>query len=179
MREVSLKVYSFNELSEEARERVLRDVNDINLDYEWYQYICDDALVIGLEIESFDIYNRSINGKLMTPFSNSISAVFKNHGLETRTHEIAKFYLKEFEILLDKTENERELDLEEELEELEENYKRSLLREYLNILSKEYDYLISEEAIIETINANNYEFTVDGKIYYWGGKEKLKKDMVV
>lgn len=168
MREVILKVYSFNELSEEARERVLRDLNDINVDYEWYQYIYDDALDIGLELRSFDIYNRFINGKLITPFSSSIAAVFKNHGAKTRTYEIAKFYLKEFEIILNKKENERGLDFEvlRELEELEENYKRALLREYLNILSTEYEYLTSEEAIIETIEINNYEFTANGKIYY-------------
>jgi hypothetical protein len=31
-------------------------------------------------------------------------------------------------------------------------------------LEKEYEYLTSDESIIETIHANEYEFTEDGKI---------------
>ena len=44
-----------------------------------------------------------------------------------------------------------------------------LLRDYMDWIYKqlqtEYEYLTSEEAIIETIEANDYEFTADGKLY--------------
>ena len=43
-----------------------------------------------------------------------------------------------------------------------------LLRDYMQWiygqLKKEYEYQTSEEAIIETINANDYEFTEDGEL---------------
>jgi hypothetical protein len=32
-------------------------------------------------------------------------------------------------------------------------------------LERQYDYLTSEEAIVETIEANDYEFTAEGKLY--------------
>lgn len=44
-----------------------------------------------------------------------------------------------------------------------------VLRDYMHWiyrrLETEYDYLISDEAIIETIKINEYEFTVDGEMY--------------
>ena len=42
---------------------------------------------------------------------------------------------------------------------------RDYARELYKSLEKEYNYLTSEKAIIETIEANDYEFTEDGKIY--------------
>jgi hypothetical protein len=32
------------------------------------------------------------------------------------------------------------------------------------LLRKEYEYLTSADAILDTINANEYEFTIDGKM---------------
>jgi hypothetical protein len=40
-----------------------------------------------------------------------------------------------------------------------------LLEDYRIILSKEYNYQTSEETIKETIEANDYEFTAEGKLY--------------
>jgi hypothetical protein len=41
---------------------------------------------------------------------------------------------------------------------------RSIMQEFYSKLSEEYDYLSSEESIIETIKASNYEFYIDGNI---------------
>jgi hypothetical protein len=38
------------------------------------------------------------------------------------------------------------------------------LEDYSIILQKECDYLSSEESIIETIEANDYEFDIDGNL---------------
>lgn len=46
----------------------------------------------------------------------------------------------------------------------EDEYLASLLEDYSIMLQKEYEYLTSEEAIIETIQSNEYMFTEDGKI---------------
>jgi len=52
-------------------------------------------------------------------------------------------------------------------QEHEENI-TELLRDYMEwiyrSLEKDYEYLTSEKAIIETIEANEYEFTADGKL---------------
>ena len=41
---------------------------------------------------------------------------------------------------------------------------KALLNDYLSLLSNEYEYLISDEAIKETITANEYEFYENGKL---------------
>ena len=62
-------------------------------------------------------------------------------------------------------ENYESGDLEELMIDLEIDFLSSLLRDYFNSLQKEYVYLNTEEAIIETIESNNYDFTDDGKIF--------------
>jgi hypothetical protein len=47
---------------------------------------------------------------------------------------------------------------------MEGEFLKSLLEDYRIILSKEYDYLTSRESIIETIEANEYEFDENGNI---------------
>ena len=47
---------------------------------------------------------------------------------------------------------------------IEDEFLKSLLEDYSIILQKEYEYQTSEEAIIESIKANDYEFTEDGKL---------------
>jgi hypothetical protein len=52
-----------------------------------------------------------------------------------------------------------------EAQEIEDNYRKALLEDYLSILYKEYDYQTSREQIIESIRANDYNFTLDGSIF--------------
>jgi hypothetical protein len=60
---------------------------------------------------------------------------------------------------------ENEYELEEKTEELEEQFIEDISRAYATILSNEYGYLTSTEAIIETIEANEYEFTEKGELH--------------
>jgi hypothetical protein len=54
---------------------------------------------------------------------------------------------------------------EDEMLELDNEFKKSIEEDYRRLLSKEYDYLTSAEAIKETIEANDYEFLSTGKMY--------------
>ena len=58
-----------------------------------------------------------------------------------------------------------DLEIENKLDEMSEEFLKSLLEDYRIILENEYEYLTSKEAILETIEANDYEFTADGTIY--------------
>ena len=53
----------------------------------------------------------------------------------------------------------------EEIENKLESLKNQLCSKLYSDLQEEYEYLTSEEAIIETIEANEYEFTEEGEIY--------------
>lgn len=55
MRIKEIKVYAFDELSDEAKDKAINKLYDINVGYEWWDSIYEDARNIGLEIESFDI----------------------------------------------------------------------------------------------------------------------------
>ena len=54
---------------------------------------------------------------------------------------------------------------EDERGELEEKFQHALCQEYLSMLTKEVDYLMSDEQVDESIRANEYEFTEDGSRY--------------
>lgn len=51
----------------------------------------------------------------------------------------------------------------EEDETLREEFLKALLREYKNMLDKEYEYLTSDEHIRELLEANDYEFYENGE----------------
>ena len=57
-----------------------------------------------------------------------------------------------------------EIENEYAIEQLEKEYKRDIASELLHTLQKQYEYLTSSEAIVETFEANEYEFTTQGKI---------------
>lgn len=55
MKTKTINLYEFDELSEDAKEKALQNLWDINVDHEWWDYIYEDAERIGLKITGFDI----------------------------------------------------------------------------------------------------------------------------
>ena len=49
------KVYPFDELSEDAKQRALESLFDVNVYYEWWDSTHEDAALIGLKITEFDV----------------------------------------------------------------------------------------------------------------------------
>ncbi len=148
------KVYFFKELSIEAKENVLQNQYDINVDYEWWDHIFDDAEQIGCKILEFDDHNCKLE---FIDFSDEIAyKIIETHGFTCETHKTAKDFLKKYSKLSTK--------YCDEADELIEEFNQSLSEDYRIILRKEYEYLTSEESIIETIEANEYEFLENGKM---------------
>lgn len=83
------------------------------------------------------------------------------------SHEKCCYHVMDFEPIYDNRDNINELfdthhiELEEYITEKYEEIAKQLYRE----LESENDYLTSEEAIKETLIANEYEFTEDGVIH--------------
>ncbi len=96
MRTIRIKLYKFAELNETAKQTVLNNLSDINVRYEWWENMYEDAANVKLKITEFSV-------------------------------ESYRWAKGEF-------------------------------------VSTAPECLQSEEAIIETINANEYEFTKDGKL---------------
>ena len=174
MRTIRTKVYKFAELSNDAKEKAIENFYGLNVDYNWWQFTYEDAKNIGLKLDGFDLdRNLHADGK----FISSISAyecaekIICEHGERCETHKTAKEFISNYDNLVEKysdglkkdvVKEGNEWDFDNDVEELESDFLKSLLSDYAQMLQNEYEYLTSSKAIIETIEANEYEFTKDG-----------------
>ena len=120
-----------------------------------------------MEISEFNIDRGNYcKGTLEWYLIKTIQQILQDHGKETETYKLAEKYLPEVEKLQNEINDngENSFEAEEKLEELEKEFTLELSEIYLSMLRNEYEYQMSKEAIIETIEANEYEFTIDGKV---------------
>ncbi len=167
-RQKSITVYKFDELSQDAKEKALCELSDINVDHDWYGHIYNGAKEIGLIITEFDLSRNTIKGHIRLNVPAVCKLIRKHHGKEAV--EYLNQYIEEFKKYRDKYKNEfdnpvhalEEFEFEDEANDILCDFEKALLEEYLIILGKEYEYLQYNEAIIETIEANEYEFDENG-----------------
>ena len=139
-------VYKFYELSEEAKDKAISELYDINTEYDWWESTYEDAATIGLKITSFELFRRDITGELIESGIKVANFIKENHGESCGTYKAASKFLQDVD-----NEMQTNCEPDAEIEEMESDFLKSLLKEYLVILRKNYDYLTSEVAIIETI----------------------------
>ena len=178
----TVTVYKFDELSEQAQQKALEKLYDINVDHDWWESIYEDAETVGIRITEFELDRNKIRGHLTENLLEAFKLVRRNHGKDCETFKTAKHYLGEYiqafirwhdkESRQDDAPSDwnkvtwlREFAYEYEgYDELAKDYLNSILEDYLIILRKEYEYQTSKEQIIETIQANEYEFHEDGSL---------------
>jgi len=162
MRQVIVNVYQFDELSDDAKEKALRELYDINVDYEWWNMAYEDAKeTANLKLTEVDLNRRYCKGNFISSAVDTAKAIIDNHGKDCETYKTASQYLIERDKLIYDTPE----DEDPEFEVIDKEFLNDILEDYRIILQQEHDYLTSEESIIETIKANEYEFTVNGKMY--------------
>jgi hypothetical protein len=176
MKTVRIKIYKFDELSVIAQKKAIEQFADTNVNYNWWQFIYQDAEQVGLSITSFDIDRGSYcKGEFIEGATDTANKIVANHGEQCETYKTAKQFLSDWAELVkkhsdgihtDKVAEDNEYDFDGEAEDLEREFLKSLCKDYLILLSKEYDYLTSETAIIESIRSNEYDFRIDGKQWY-------------
>lgn len=155
MRIQEVKLYHFDELSDEAKEKAVSELYDINVDYDWWQFIYDDAENIDLKLTGFNLdRSQYCEGSFIGYPLDTAKKIIAEHGEECETYQATMEYLPQLES-----------DNEEIREKAEEEYLKAILEDYSIMLQKQYEYNISMDAVIETIKANEYEFTVDGKLF--------------
>ncbi len=229
MREVTTKVYTYNELNDAAKAKAREWWRDGGLDYDWWDSTYEDAVTIaalfGLEIktsiEKYHVMGRG--GKpgtdrqrvrthiMFTGFwsqgdgacfegryeykAGALKAVKSYAPLDKKLHEIVRelqaaqkaarnrikldirhadnHYVHERTMSM---ELDAECDFDSRGRELPQekwitNDQRKAVAEALirfanwiyRRLEEEHEYLTSDEAVAETITANEYEFTEDGE----------------
>ncbi len=197
MREVTFKLYKFNELSDEVKEKVLDDNRYFQVEYfDWWEYVYEEAENIGLKIVEFDLVRRYIRMKLKENILSSIKKICRNFDKEEEIYKLAKEYYDEIIKYFKEDEEIQEFMqaqkcpitiLDMKIDEFIEHYPDSMLEDiarywlvddryrdaylrdmgnlFLSVLEDEFNYLISDEAIIEYFDNNDYEFFENGKVF--------------
>jgi len=171
MRTIEKKVYQFSELDEQGKEKALNNCREYQVSDKWWESIYEDAKEVKLKLDGFDADRGNYcNGKFIESAEDTAHLIIDIHGTSCNTYNTAEEYLKERDELIntaDRDENGEFIngghDLDRLLDELDENFLKSILEDYLIILRNEFEYLTSDESIEGMIDANVYEFTEEGK----------------
>jgi hypothetical protein len=171
----TITLYSFDELSEQAQDKAIESLLDVNVDHGWWDYIYQDAANIGLRIDEFDLYRNTIKGELTEYLLDVCKSIRMNHGKDCDTFKTAANYHKAYiaafvEWPRTPTSDWKPVDwlaefkYWDEAQEIEADLTKALLEDYMIMLKKEYDWLDSREGIVSAIEANEYFFKEDGTL---------------
>lgn len=193
--ETITKTYAkFDELNKDQQAKVLDKLRDINADYEWYDSDTEDFHTI-LELLGFDNIQSEFTGFWSQGDGASFKADFiipKNQKeLKERMNKLLEYAplyfkgnsdIKKLYLTLN-FQDERKDEMEEieiykvgryshectmycDNEQLQE-FARLMVGKYYNNLENQYNYLVSDEAVAETILCNEYEFDLDTLRIVW------------
>ena len=189
----TITTYSFDELNEDAQRRALEKLYDVNIFDDWYDAVYEDAItcgaILGIDIDRiyFSGFSSQGDGACFeggyTYAKQSVKAIKQHAPLDTELHAIAErlrdiqrpyFYslyasVKQrghymHEMCTDIEVHNDDCEVSDDTEESLKDALRDFMRWIYSSLNDEHDYLTSEEAIIETITANEYEFTELGSL---------------
>ena len=179
----TLTLYTYDELDDEAKEIALETIREFKISDNWTKTIYDDAESIGLKITGFDLNNRTIKGEMIggIRLPECCKRIRKQHGKDSNTFETAKLALKEyitaFNYWIKKAKNmEKYKDVNwkpcEWFKEfngrsgvsmvVQLDFEEVLMGDYYKMLENQYNYLTSDEGIIDTIRNNEYFFHNNG-----------------
>jgi len=189
---VTYNVYKFNELSEKVQEKVLQNLWDINAYDDWYEFTVEDYKekleAIGFEDPKiyFSGFCSQGDGACFDAYIN-LEKIVQHLGdkrFNKLIHLIQEGYIsacigktsyachyshqktRYIDFTLDFSEKYKRLwKLCYTFMEYVEELRLDLSHDIYRSLEKEYYYLTSKEAIIETIEANDYDFLENGKIF--------------
>ena len=163
MKTIEIKVYKFKELDKQTKEKVIDNYRYINVeDTFWYDWIKDDFNRLGLEIQEFDL-DRNTATIEIGDFQIASIKIIEEFGDSVAIKQTAKNYIDEYEKILSNFKEDE--DIEREVEILDEQYEKEYSEDILSYLRSNYEWETSDEAVIGFIEANDYDFTTEGKIY--------------
>jgi hypothetical protein len=175
MRIIETEVYTFDELSDDAKEKAVNNLSQINVNYDWWDCTYETFRELGIRIEHFDLGRRSEIGiDLIEPYDEVATNIISTFG-ENSLKANAQYFIEQRDKLVKELGegNEmsgysvkecNEVEFDERIETIEGYYLKQIKRDALHWLRGEFEYLLSDESIIDTIEANEYEFTKEGKL---------------
>ena len=164
MKTIEIKVYKFEELDEQTKEKVIENYRYINVDNTfWYDCIKEEFDELGLEIKEFNLDRGNYAKIYIDNLEETSKSILHEFGDSVLIKQTAKNYMNEYEKI--QANFKEDEDIERELEILDEQYEKEYSEDILSYLKLNYDWETSDEAIYQTIEANEYDFTIEGKIY--------------
>lgn len=186
------KVYTYKELSKDAQEKVLDNNREINTEYDWFELEFEEMIErlseMGFENAKifFSGFYSQGDGACFTT-NLEVGKLAKHFRLKTKYTKLLKAYEITGCIKVDghySHSNTMNIELDFEpfdtittprqilLDEMSEKFEDEILqlaRDEADKIYKElqeaYEYLTSEESIVETFEANEYAFLEDGKTF--------------
>ncbi len=164
MKTIEIKVYKFDELDKQTKEKVIENYRYINVDNTfWYDCIKEEFDELGISITAFNLDRGNYANIDVWNFEDTSRSIIEEFGDSVAIKQTAKNYIDEYEKI--QANFKEDEDIEREVELLDEQYEKEYSEDILSYLRSSYDWEISDEAITETIEANDYDFTIEGKIY--------------
>jgi hypothetical protein len=177
MRIIETEAYTFDELSDDAKEKVIDNFRKDRYENDWYyisDLIIDDCYLLSpkgideLIIKNtrkvyYDIYRGYIDiSKAMDIKDDNAFLNWLNIPIELQNE--VSYKIEERTICFE--ENDCEYEFTENDNEILDNAKEKFeehCSDILQSIEKSYDFYHSDECIIEDIKCNEYEFTKEGK----------------
>lgn len=170
MRTITKTVYTFDELSDDAKDRARDWYREGAPDYDWWEDVYYDAEQIGLRITGFDLdRNRYAKGEMIEDAAECADRIIANHGAQCDTYTLAEEYLQHRDEIIASAEHDEdgelvdEYELDCQLDNLDAEFLHDLLEAYSWHLQEEYEWLLSDKSVDENILINKYTFTADGE----------------
>jgi len=187
MRTIRTKVFQFNELSEKAKLKAIELLRDINTDFDNTDYLTDEFINELQEVgfENAEIYYRgfwsqgdglcfdadiSASKLAITLNDKRLANLIDNgliEGLTIEKTDYANRYSHEHTRFIDYTATDYS-NINDALECFSDSVnvmRVDLCKDFYRRLQKEFEYLQSDISVIETIEANQYEFTSTGNLF--------------
>lgn len=173
METVEQKAYKFDELSDEAKEKALNNLRHINVGWNWCHSVLNKANELGIVITSIDLEFGSIDGFLKEEIPTVADNIIKNYSKDSQLYNIAICYKNKYREIIKQYDGSTDIVLEwkntetieKEIDDLEKEFSREVLKAYLAEIRDEYDYQVSNEAVKDTIRKKGYLFTESGELY--------------
>jgi len=171
-RTIRTKVFKFNELSTEAKQKAIDSVrysqsDDISFAWEDMQ---SDAEEIGLKLISLDDH-RPNKGEFIEDANSCANSIIENHGNSCETYKTAASFLGDWTKLVVKYSDGIKTNkvaegngdkFDREADDLEAAFLQAILEDYRILYNNQIEYENSDEYITETAISNEYEFLQDG-----------------
>lgn len=132
MKTTTINVVDFEDLNEDAQNAIIEENRYINVDWEWYRDIIDNYLTLGIMVGYFDLEKDIVVSILTTSVEESIQEILNN---VSPTNELCN--------LVKSITDSSNISSKDYLDKINP----IILKE----LKEAYNYLISDEAVIDTV----------------------------